>query len=356
MCKSQITMEQVLTALGQPLPDKENAPINCLLCGKKKKMYVHMSKNVFNCFSCGESGSAIDLYGMVKGYTKEQLRADKPLFSSLCREIDGGNSSYVYVPKKHYEQEEESPIATIECRDAAYRSFLAGLSLKPEHRQNLIERGLSDDEIEAQGYKSVPTEGCLNLIKDMKKKGIDFTGVPGFYVDEYGKRKPVTLDSGFFIPVVDLQRKVQGLQIRFDNPGDGPRYKWFSSSNRQNGTGAKTFTHFVGYPEDMVILTEGPLKANIINKFTDRPVLAVPGVNATKYLIPMVRQLKEMKVKKIVTAFDMDFLTNDNVKKAYRNLLNLLRQENMVVVAKMWDKKYKGLDDYLLARNKGEVD
>ena len=354
MCKSTISMEQVLPALGIPLPSKDESAMTCPFCGKKKKMYVRMSKNVFNCFACGEAGSAIDLYGMVShNYTKEQLRTDKPLFAKLCSELDNGTPTN-YTPRV-YSKEDDTPVAPIENRDAAYRAFLSGLSLKQEHFDNLLARGLSANDIAQHGYKSVPTEGCLDLMKDLKNQGIDLNGVPGFYVDEYGKRRPVKLDSGFFIPVVDLQGRIQGLQIRFDNPGNGPRYKWFSSSGRDSGTGAKTFTHFVGYPEDIVLLTEGPLKANIINRFLDRPVLAVPGVNATKFLIPMVQELKAMKIKKIATCFDMDFLTNDNVKRAYSNLLRMLRQQHITVVPKTWNQDYKGFDDYLLARSKGEI-
>lgn len=342
--------------LGLPMPSKNESSMTCPFCGKKKKMYVNMTKSMFTCFSCGTSGTAASLYGMLKyGYTKEQMRNDKKLFAIMAQEITGTPSSASYIPRK-FEEQEENPVASIENRNEAYRRFLGYLTLKDEHRENLLKRGLSEKDILNHGYKSVPTEGCLDIIKKMKKDGIDLTGVPGFYIDDYGMRRAASLNSGFFIPVVDLKKRVQGLQVRFDNPGDGPRYKWFSSGNWSNGTGAKTFTHFVGYPEDIVYLTEGPLKADIINKFMDCPVLAVPGVNATKYLMPMVRQLKEMKVKKIVTAFDMDFLSNDNVKKAYHRLIKMLREEgSMEVVPKMWDARFKGLDDFLLAQSKGEV-
>ena len=51
-----------------------------------------------------------------------------------------------------------------------------------------------------------------------------------------------------------------------------------------------------------------------------------------------------MKVK---TAFDMDMMTNHNVRNGFINLLSLLDIMDFKFGTYVWDARYKGLDDYL---------
>ena len=56
-------------------------------------------------------------------------------------------------PPKNTERE-PAPLAE---RHAAYTEMLSLLTLSDAHRQNLRERGLSDQRIEENGYKSMPS-------------------------------------------------------------------------------------------------------------------------------------------------------------------------------------------------------
>ena len=47
------------------------------------------------------------------------------------------------------------------------------------------------------------------------------------------------------------------------------------------------------------------------------------------------------------TAFDMDMLTNPNVKNGFEELLALLDEMEFTFGTYLWDPRYKGLDDYL---------
>ena len=52
-------------------------------------------------------------------------------------------------------------------------------------------------------------------------------------------------------------------------------------------------------------------------------------------------------MKKIMTAFDMDFLNNPHVQKGYCRLVRLLEDAGIPFGTYLWDPAYKGLDDYI---------
>ena len=97
----------------------------------------------------------------------------------------------------------------------------------------------------------------------------------------------------------------------------------------------------------MVILTEGPMKADIIHALTGKTIIAIAGVNALSQLERMLLQLRQSGTKKIMTAFDMDFLSNPHVERGYKNLTQMLTAMGFSYGTYIWDPTYKGLDDYV---------
>ena len=130
-----------------------------------------------------------------------------------------------------------------------------------------------------------------------------------------------------------------------DDPNS--KYIWVSSNNRDNGCPAECYCHFVGVPSKYVIITEGALKADIINAVSGHPVLAVPGVNALSKVQPMLEELMASGLKKVYIAYDMDYLTNPNVQQGKQNLLNILYEMGLKYTTLVWNPDYKGMDDYL---------
>ncbi len=49
----------------------------------------------------------------------------------------------------------------------------------------------------------------------------------------------------------------------------------------------------------------------------------------------------------VMTAFDMDYLSNPNVQSGYGNLVNALNEFGISYGTYLWDPQYKGLDDYI---------
>jgi hypothetical protein len=63
----------------------------------------------------------------------------------------------------------------------------------------------------------------------------------------------------------------------------------------------------------------------------------------------MLDMLWKLGVRRIKTAFDMDYKSNINVQEAYINLILCLNEYGFIVERLTWDENYKGLDDYLKA-------
>lgn len=166
----------------------------------------------------------------------------------------------------------------------------------------------------------------------------------------------------------------------------GTRYMWLSSANKDSGTGAGPLPVHVAVPTRMlkqwkvgtllkaetVIITEGPIKADKSAEMLDKllltreeresygtVVLSVPGVNSWKILYPI---LKEMGVKSINFAFDMDAEDNPNVRYHYKEAMQSLYNIGYDVNVFLWNHNdFKGLDDLVISRllpvkvNVGEI-
>ena len=173
--------------------------------------------------------------------------------------------------------------------------------------------------IQFLGYKTTPMVGTTILAKQLLSEGFYLSGVPGFYHNDEGQWTFIKNFRGILIPVRNHEGKIQGLQLRRDDVSKR-KFRWVSSAGRQDGSKAECWTHLVGPPQETVIITEGPMKADVIHSLTGQTVLAVPGVNSLNHLKATLKYLKENGTKQIMTAFDMDYLTNPHVTNGYRDL------------------------------------
>lgn len=183
------------------------------------------------------------------------------------------------------------------------------------------------------------------IAKKLLADGHYLTGVPGFY-RKAGEWTFISEWRGILIPVRDIQGRIQGLQIRRDNV-TRRKFRWVSSVEEPDGCKAESWAHLAGTPQEMVILTEGPMKADIIHALTGKTIIAIAGVNALSQLERMLLQLRQSGTKKIMTAFDMDFLSNPHVERGYENLTQMLTAMGFSYGTYIWDPTYKGLDDYV---------
>lgn len=340
----------------------EGASFNvyCPVCSdrpKNKTLHIDMEKGLFRCPRCESSGNGIHLFGLIKyGYSKDYIKNDKKVFVKLIKELNYESTDLSAIEyKTPIFEKKDVPIIDINERNRTYDAFLKKLQLSDAHYNNLIDRGLRESDIYENKYASTPKMGFTKIPSELRKEACDLLGVPGFYKNS-SLWSLVKTKSGFYIPFRDITTdcnnrlgKIQVMQIRFDTKqADDVRYKFFTSKDMDSGCAAITFPHFVGFPEKEIILTEGPLKGDIIYRFSNVPVLAVPGVSSISNLPPYLETLWALGVRVISTAFDMDYANNPNVQDAYNNLILLLMEYGFIVKRMLWDSKYKGYDDFLL--------
>ena len=95
-----------------------------------------------------------------------------------------------------------------------------------------------------------------------------------------------------------------------------------------------------------VIITEGPLKADIIMWFLakqekdDLAIIALQGVKNTRELPEIAAKLRNAGVRVVYSAFDMDKCGNISVAEADRTIRKLFREEGIQVETIVWDQEY----------------
>lgn len=246
--------------------------------------------------------------------------------------------------------------APVEILDRVYREFLSLLTLNQDHKGDLLLRGLTEGDIKKNGYKSIPRAlKPWDICKRLRERGHDLYGIPGFYKKRSKNGGSfwtfLSLQSGYFIPMLDAKGRIQALQRRMDNPDKGGKYKMFSSSKKDMGCKSGTPAHLAMPAEARdrkVWITEGPLKADIACRYLGARVVAAMGAGNW---VPVREMLRELNAEEVVLAYDMDFKTNAKVGESYKNLENALTKEYLVVYQATWDE-VKGIDDALVGGKK----
>ena len=316
---------------------------SCLFCGDHGKGKYHLSLNVdtdqYRCNLCGASGNSVSLYARLHGLT------NKEAYMELSR---GGN---VYpMPRQPSSQNTEPQPKPLAQRHEVYMDMLSLLTLSAEHRENLRERGLSDDRIDQNQYRSMPQtpEGRKLLAALLRGTGHDLQGIPGFRTS-YGEWT-LSGPNGFLIPVRDKDGLIQGMKIRLDEGEPGRKYRWLSSRNAPNGTRSYSWTHVTGNTASKrAYITEGPLKGDVASYLdNDALFVCIGGVFA---LHGLKDTLISLGVTEVVEAMDMDQMTNPQVRRAIQTIRQEVQSIRGIRYSKyVWNPAYKGIDDYYLSR------
>lgn len=284
---------------------------------------------------------------------------------AICMRVSDGaastakNGGYVHVLKEREPsfkpitkvQKPQPIIAPIERRHAVYTALLESLELLGNHADALEKRGLYDAEIARNLYASLPQSGqaILDLCKKLAND-FDLATVPGFFKDHEGRWYFTVRGSGVFIPVRDVQGRIQACQIRND---DGSlRYLWFSSADRDCGASSGTPIH-ISRPwraesTGEAIITEGALKADIVAQQLDVCVVAVAGVTCFGDGFGYWLRKQLPSLHSALVAYDSDWKTKPEVERAMLRLVRSLDQAKLEWDVASWDSSFgKGLDDLL---------
>ena len=324
---------------------RDEVEASCPFCRDHGPGKYHLSLNTvtdqYRCNLCGASGNSVSLYARIHGIS------NKEAYLELTKD------SKVYpMPSQPVPKIQERTPRALEERHAVYSEMLSFLTLSEKHRENLLERGLSDERIVQNGYKSMPeTSEQRRLLAKLVGSSYDLLGIPGYYM-RYGQWT-IAGPNGFLIPVRNKDGLIQGLKIRLDDTAEpGRKYRWFSSRGRtmKHGTRSYSWIHVTGdRTRKRAFLTEGPLKGDVASFLAnDALFICTGGVNAIKGLRETILTLG---VREIVEAMDMDQMTNPQVRDAILAMRREVQKIPGIHYSKYsWNPAYKGVDDYFLSR------
>jgi DNA primase len=314
------------------LVDVERLRVKCPVCGARRRCSVREDGALVICYHAGSERESRD-GGWVHRLDDGQ-RASLPRIDALPPEC---------------------ALATDDVLDRAYRALLSRCGLSSAHRAALLQRGLSAEHIATAGYATLEREGRAALGRAIVEAvGQDAArGVPGYVVRGEGfERWPSIAGSpGLLVPCRDLTGRVLGVQVRRDNPSpEQGRYAWLSS-RAQGGAGRPVFAHvpaFVRDDERELIVTEGPIKADVVTALTGRFCIAIPGVSAWERAVSVASQVRPSLVW---LALDADLSINRHVAQALDRLREGMRAAGLRYRVLRWPlAEGKGIDD-LIARH-----
>ena len=146
----------------------------CPFCDDKKAhLNVRLNKNVFRCNRCGKGGGILHLYAAAHDVSLNMA------YEELCRVYQADNRPVQKPLSTPTIIQPEMPIASSAVRNNTYSNLLSMLSLGANHRESLLLRGLSGDDIVRLGYKTTPAVRAPKIVTQLLERGCELQGVPG---------------------------------------------------------------------------------------------------------------------------------------------------------------------------------
>ena len=382
----------------QKRPAAHGYNIDCPFCGRKNKLNINPSKNVWCCPACGTGGGPVKLHALLHDEDTNWAVAD------LERVIKTGAVNPVSanaVP----EQPKEHKACDLKMRSEILTEFLKNMPVSQRFFEELSSEkrgGLTYEEVKALGYgsyyptpivdkvygKTNPAE--LAVIRYFENHGMKVNdpskapeifaryfsnpdvGIPGFKLKD-GHIVPQSAMNCDFLPVRSRNGEISYLQTKFPklNPDATEeqkiRYKKYGRYASYGPTGCTTSEletiHYTLHGFDRnrtrtpgtVWLTEGILKADIASLFSNRPFIALVGISVYSQLSKELKYLKDNGTKTIVIATDMDYEKNESVRRSTESIINIVKRSGLHCKIARWNPEYKGIDDFLIAVKKGVV-
>lgn len=283
---------------------------------------------------------------------------------------------YGFIDKQHYELLSNAPEFSVDEVKTASRKKTNLLEKNPElqlhlvysqlakllplnesDREYLHSRNISDEDIKRNHYFSFNGEDVSkDICRVLKSADIDeniLLGVHGFY-KENDEIKMVQV-KGIGIPLKNCFNEKIAIQIR-SREDNGPRYFYFSSSDKTNGTSCGSVIDVVSkgiIDNARVYITEGHFEADKLAKETSSFVLSLQGVNNIAPLHDMFDRFRmhNYEISEICIALDSDMFTNQQVYKAGKNLCAAIHDyfgDAVPVSFMVWNPELgKGIDDVI---------
>lgn len=364
---------------------RPNGYANCPFCGDRRhKLHFDFARDFFRCNVCGASGRVLHFFARMQ-YGLEQLPSSTEGRQKISLALAEFMGEYPPAPADTQRQSKGTQIEVHTKPDAELHAVYSALyeipelSLSKEHFEDLTRRGLTPEDIQRNGYRTIPEQmkvpeaysqfveeseskeelkkcqkagrklppahakAGLYLADILVRKGFDLSGVPGFF--QFRGRWCLRYIPGILIPTRNLEGQIVVSQIRRKTE---PKYITLSCGG---WTGAVTDSvsrcHFplgnapIG-PGKSIVLTEGPLKADVAVSLSrgSLSMVAIPGINTTADFYARVPALTALGVSRILNGLDMDRLTNPNVGKGAAQIRRTLQKQGVPFQELYWGQAY----------------
>lgn len=261
--------------------------------------------------------------------------------------------------------------ASLPRRHQVYTALLEQLEISAAHLDHLTgpKRGLTAEQIEEREYRTLWDErstdstaqenAAFDMADLLEGEFGDLHKIPGFGHRAEWSNKPgekiagaLCLTPRILIPVRSVDGLLEGFQTMGPDGGDGPKYVWFSGVG-EDGAGIGKPLH-VSKPTGEtkrrdVVITEGPLKADIISDRTGHVAIAFQGVKAIDW-DALGEAVDALEPPHILLCLDADRKTNKDVRQAHEQLCEWCEARGQAYKVADWPiEDGKGLDDLLLS-------
>lgn len=393
-----VGIERIVDLLGlernpRSVPGSDSFNVRCPFCVNENGYHLNINstKDVYKCFRCNSNGGALSLFAKVALNENVNDGNRKKIYVELLKALGETGTVKASTVRTPTERDIYKILpASDEMLDKAYRALLSlpYLALSEEDKKQLLRRGLTEEDIVRNGYASVPSlnhasalifEQYLKLYDDLNieaarasiprlkhvtkaeialgmkiaddllAEGITLNNVPGFY--RICDKWTMMLEPGILIPARNFQHQITAIQTR-RRSNSGLRYMTLSSKGLDSGvTDGITRYHIPvdcppPSPNTQVLITEGPLKADVAYSLLKRMghdnvvFIAFQGVNNIRELPAVAKVLHEAGVREVFNAFDMDKLVNLSVMQAGIKMAKIFEQENILVRMLLWSTDY----------------
>jgi hypothetical protein len=212
---------------------------------------------------------------------------------------------------------------TDEQLDREARKILKQLGLSAKHREQLHGRGLTDEQIDQRGFKSVDRYQEFNLISISP----NFPGMGD-------KGTLANSGSGILIPIRNIKGLIIGFQIARDDRNPKYQWLWGSSDRRVSGELPLQFLKLNSSPDLNIIEgTQKPLPAAHLHNIN---VLGAGGVNWHGSPNELAAIINSGLFSRYILNPDAGSKANHHVMGGYRALYLFLKKLEISLYIRDW--------------------
>ena len=240
-------------------------------------------------------------------------------------------------PTQAFVEETNPEPATPAALNRVYKELVDQLGLCARHYDALAGRGFSHEAIKRHEFRTLERTGRGRIALHLADLFPFWMSIPGLYVREdcpwLGGM------NGLLIPCRNPEGQIIGMRVRPDDPGEGGKYRWLSSSGRGGpspGSQASLWRPTRPILEPGTIrITEGELKAARLAEGTGINTISAPGVQALA-CDQVLAWLSVLQAKQILLCPDKDMKQNRVVASAVRTALEKLKALSLPLKVEVW--------------------